>query len=86
MRLSCPFCGPRDSAEFTILGDAGVTRPDPDAPDAPAAFFEAVYLRDNPAGPHREYWYHGAGCRQWLVVGRDTVTHEIFDVTLARRP
>ena len=27
-----------------------------------------VYLRDNPAGPTRELWYHAAGCRAWLVV------------------
>ncbi len=36
-----------------------------------------VYLRDNPAGAHRELWYHGAGCRSWLVVARDTRTHQI---------
>ena len=86
MRLPCPFCGLRDSGEFTYLGDATITRPDPDAPDAPAAFHEATYLRDNPAGPHREYWYHGGGCRQWLVVSRDTVTHDVFGAVLARQP
>ena len=39
-----------------------------------AALFDYVYLRDNPAGAHRELWYHGAGCRAWLVVTRDTRT------------
>jgi sarcosine oxidase subunit delta len=29
-----------------------------------------------------EYWYHAAGCHSWLVVARDTRTHEI---TSARR-
>ena len=43
-----------------------------------------VYLRDNPAGPHRELWYHGAGCRSWLVVDPDTRTHEITGVSSAR--
>ncbi|WNM10220.1 sarcosine oxidase subunit delta [Komagataeibacter nataicola] len=40
-------------------------------------------LRDNPAGPHPEYWYHAAGCHGWLVVVRDTRTHEIFSVRTA---
>ncbi|MFA5119804.1 sarcosine oxidase subunit delta [Zavarzinia sp.] len=84
MRLPCPFCGPRDSAEFAYLGDADATRPAADTPDAGRAFFEAVYLRDNPAGRHREFWYHAAGCRQWLVVERDTLSHEIFAAHLAR--
>lgn len=81
MRLPCPFCGSRDSAEFTYLGDATVARPDD---GDTRAFYEAVYLRDNPAGRHREYWYHAQGCRQWLVVTRDITTHEIFAADLAR--
>lgn len=84
MRLPCPFCGSRDSGEFSYLGDATVRRPDPAAPDAPRAFYEAVYLRDNPMGRHMEYWYHGGGCRSWLIVTRDTVTHEVFGAELAR--
>ncbi len=43
-----------------------------------------VYLRDNPAGPHRELWQHVAGCRAWLVVTRDTRTHEVLRVEPAR--
>ena len=27
-----------------------------------------------------EYWYHGGGCRAWLKVGRNTLTHEIKSV------
>ncbi len=63
MRIDCPHCGERDAREFTYLGDANVARPDPQAPDALEQFTAYVYLRDNPAGPHRELWYHGAGCR-----------------------
>ena len=37
-----------------------------------------VYVRDNPMGPHDEWWQHSAGCRQWFVVRRDTRTHEIL--------
>ena len=84
MRIRCPFCGERDSSEFTFLGDASVRRPEPDAPDAAARFFEAVYLRDNPAGRYEELWYHGSGCRSWLRVARDTRTHEVFSVQFAR--
>ncbi len=59
---------------------SGLTRTAPDVLDR---FVEYVYLRNNPAGPHREYWYHGAGCQSWLVVTRDTRTHEIFGAETA---
>ena len=78
MRISCPYCGPRSNDEFTYLGDATVERPDPAAPDAAATFYDYVYLRDNPSGIHR-----GGGCHNWLVVTRNTRTHEISDVKLA---
>ncbi len=80
MRLECPFCSERDSSEFIYRGDADFRRPDPDAPDAQRLFYEAVYLRDNPAGPHDELWYHNFGCRQWLRVTRNTRTHEVLAV------
>ena len=77
MRIPCPFCGARDVREFSYLGDATVSRPDPRVPDAINRFLDYVYFRDNAAGPHREFWYHGSGCQTWLVVTRDTRTHEI---------
>jgi sarcosine oxidase subunit delta len=77
MRIPCPLCGERDAREFSYLGDAAVKRPDPASGDAQRAYYEYVYLRDNPAGPLQEYWYHGAGCHSWLVVTRDTRTHKI---------
>ena len=79
MRIACPHCGERDVREFSYLGDARVERPDPRAPDALERFTAYVYLRDNPAGPLRELWYHATGCQAWLVVTRDTRTHEIRD-------
>ncbi len=84
MRIPCPFCGERDLSEFVYHGDAGFVRPDPDAPDAPASFFDSVYLRDNPAGPHQELWYHVSGCRSWLQVTRNTRTHEILAAQFAK--
>jgi len=85
MRLPCPFCGARDIREFSYLGDATVERPDPDGADALARFVDYVYVRDNPAGPHREFWYHGAGCQSWIVVARDTRTHEILGAEAASK-
>ena len=58
---------------------AALKRPAPDA-DA-AEWFAYVYLRENPKGPHREYWRHSGGCRRWLIVTRDTATHEVHAVS-----
>jgi heterotetrameric sarcosine oxidase delta subunit len=85
MRIHCPFCGERDHGEFSYLGDANALRPDPAAPDAEARFYEAVYVRGNPAGPHEELWYHASGCRSWLRVERNTRTHEILAVSFAKK-
>jgi sarcosine oxidase subunit delta len=84
MRIACPYCGERDVREFAYHGDAAPVRPDPAARDALARFTEYVYLRENPAAPLRELWYHAAGCQSWLIVTRDTRTHEIAAVQAAR--
>ena len=85
MIIDHPLLGPRDASEFTYLGDASlIDRPDRDAPDAMERFHDYVYLRDNPAGEHRELWYHEHGDRSWLVVTRNTLTHVITKVELAR--
>jgi len=85
MIINHPLLGPRDASEFTYLGDASlIHRPDHTAEDAADRFHDYVYLRDNPAGAHRELWYHEQGDRSWLVVTRNTLTHEITKVELAR--
>ena len=78
MRLACPFCGERDAEEFVYRGDASLQRPEDED-----GLFDYVYLRDNLAGVMRVHWYHAQGCRNWVVVTRDTSAHEIFDVALA---
>ena len=85
MLIDHPLLGPRDSKEFYVLGSAELLdRPDWQAPDAAKAFYEYVYLRENPYGRHEELWYHQDGDRSWLVVTRDTVTHEVYKVEMAR--
>ncbi|WP_299023970.1 sarcosine oxidase subunit delta [uncultured Sulfitobacter sp.] len=81
MRIPCPLCGARDRREFYYKG-AALARPDPDA--GALAWDEYVHLRENPAGATRDLWHHEAGCGAWLVVSRDTVTHEVFGAVLAR--
>lgn len=84
MRIECPFCGERDLSEFSYLGDASRPPAESGGVEPREGLFEAVYLRENPAGAHRELWYHAFGCRSWLEVNRDTRTHEILQVRLAR--
>ncbi|MFV0359619.1 sarcosine oxidase subunit delta [Tropicimonas sp.] len=80
MRLTCPLCGERDLREFTPRGSAVFAdRPGPEA--SPEDWNAYLHLRDNPEGPTRELWWHGAGCGCWLIVARDTRTHEIFALT-----
>jgi len=87
--IPCPWCGPRNQVEFTYGGDASVVRPAIDA--GRDAWFDYIYLRDNPSGPHAEFWVHSAGCRRWFRVRRDTRTHDIvasarLDETLGPAP
>ncbi|NND92212.1 MAG: sarcosine oxidase subunit delta [Granulosicoccus sp.] len=91
MKLPHPLLGLRPVSEFIYLGDASlIQRPAGQDPsqlgdDATIdAFHDYVYLRDNPAGVHRELWFHEQGDRSWLVVTRNTVTHEITGCELAR--
>ena len=85
MIINHPLLGPRDAAEFVYKGDVSlIDRPDWQSDDAMEAFHDYLYLRDNPAGQHRELWYHEQGDRSWLVVTRDTLTPEITNVEMAR--
>lgn len=75
MQLSCPWCGPRNAAEFGYAGETRA-RPDPDGTD-PQRWRDYLYLRRNPAGWTRETWLHRAGCGRYLVAERHTVTNEV---------
>ena len=82
MRIDCPLCGSRDRREYYYQGAAVMlARPAPDAGEA--AWDDYLHLRENPAGETEELWQHDGGCGAWLVVTRDTVSHEISRVALA---
>lgn len=82
LRIHCPLCGERPYTEFHYGGDADKHRPALGAADV-GAWHDYLFLFDNPQGAHREFWQHVLGCRQWLVVVRDTATNIVADVTLA---
>ncbi len=81
MLIPCPVCGLRDHGEFVYGGDATVIRPSIATEDRErwAAY---VYDRSNPRGAHEEYWQHVHGCRQHMVVTRNTETHDISGARL----
>ena len=83
IRINCPYCGERDHAEFSYGGDATVEYPALDAPVE--QWHDAVFLRENIRGVQSETWHHVNGCRMWLIVERDTVTHEIHSVRPAHK-
>ena len=82
--IPCPHCGERAQVEFAYGGDAARRRPPDGAPDE--AWYEYVYLRGNPRGPHREWWLHHGGCGRWIRVTRDTATHAVLGAAPAVGP
>lgn len=83
MRIPCPWCGERSETEFRSAG-AALDRPAaPDRLDDPA-WADHLYGRDNLPGRATELWWHWAGCRQWLVIDRDLVSHRIHRVERVR--
>ncbi|MCI2398587.1 sarcosine oxidase subunit delta [Aliiroseovarius subalbicans] len=82
MRIPCPLCGDRDHREFTYKG-AAVALDRPGNSDWSDDWDSYIHLRDNPAGDTDEMWWHGAGCGGWLVVTRNTVTHEVKAARMA---
>jgi sarcosine oxidase subunit delta len=83
IRIPCPICGLRPETEFTYGGDASQPRPSDDDTSL-EAWVAWVFERDNPRGAHLEHWHHVQGCRQWLTVERDTLTHAVGGARLAR--
>ncbi|MFJ9821820.1 sarcosine oxidase subunit delta family protein [Streptomyces sp. NPDC101151] len=78
--IPCPWCGPRDEAEFHYGGQAHVAYPEDPAALTDEEWARYLFFRDNPKGPFAERWSHAAGCRRWFNAVRDTATNEILAV------
>ena len=81
IRIKCPFCGERDHTEFTYGGDGSINYPSLDA--SIEDWTNAIFFRENICGKQLETWHHSSGCRMWLKVKRNTITHEIYSVEFA---
>jgi heterotetrameric sarcosine oxidase delta subunit len=78
--VRCPHCGPREATEYVYGGE--LTERPAERPER-RELNRYLYVRENPAGLQREWWFHAAGCNRWLVVTRDTVTNEVHDAVAA---
>jgi sarcosine oxidase subunit delta len=77
MQIPCPHCGNRDQAEFVYERAAeSVFVPGRDDETA----LDQLYTRTNLRGVEDELWRHTYGCRAWLVLTRDRVSHEVSAV------
>jgi heterotetrameric sarcosine oxidase delta subunit len=81
--IPCPFCGPRSEDEFVYGADA--TAPHGPAEGTDDAWLAWLYLRDNPKGPHDEFWWHRDGCGRWMTVRRNTHDHSVAGAWFSAR-
>ena len=84
--IRCPWCGPRDEAEFHYGGQAHVAYPADPAALTDEDWGRYLFVRENPKGPFAERWCHRAGCRRWFNAVRDTLTNEILRVYRSSEP
>ncbi len=83
LRIPCPSCGERDYTEFRYGGDAN--KGGPRMATATSRHGTTTYFCSTiPKVAHLEYWQHVLGCRQWLVLERDTATNAVGRSVLAR--
>lgn len=64
----CPNCGPRNSADLTLMGETG-PRPDPFAATT-VEWRTYLYEEENAAGWTTETWYCRLGCRRFFTTER----------------
>lgn len=79
LKITCPFCGPRNESEFAYGGPAKSRRPDDPSEISDTDWVDYLTVAVNPMGPVREKWWHVRGCGKWLSIVRDTVSHNIID-------
>ena len=78
LQINCPWCGARSEDEFIFAVEGGITRPQDPAITTDKEWADYLFNLNNIKGLHYELWQHRFGCRQWLQVARNTVTHEIL--------
>ncbi|HCL27944.1 MAG TPA: sarcosine oxidase subunit delta [Candidatus Latescibacteria bacterium] len=76
LRLDCPNCGQRNSAEFRYGGEYD-PRPEATTQTAEEDWIRYLYQRRNVMGLQIEWWYHRAGCGLWFLVERDRRSNEV---------
>jgi sarcosine oxidase, subunit delta len=74
IQLLCPWCGPRNVAEFKHHGEV-TKRPDVTT-TTPEEWRRYLYFRRNACDWVEENWYHTAGCRRFFRISRHTSTNE----------
>lgn len=83
-QMHCPHCGWRPLNEFRYGGELRA-RP-PQAKQDTADWTAYLYVRGNPLGDLREWWYHRLGCGTWFVAERHTKTHAIRNTQIGSSP
>ena len=78
--IPCPWCGPREEAEFSYGGQAHVPYPADPGALSDEQWAHYVFFRDNTKGRFAERWNHSAGCRRWFNAIRDTTTYRFESV------
>lgn len=74
--LPCPNCGPRSVYEFRFGGEVKAL-PAGDAPES--VWMDYRFNCTNLAGVQAEWWFHRAGCGQWIQAVRNTVSNEVVE-------
>ena len=82
--IPCPHCGPRNEDEFACWSEV-VPRPADPAALSDREWVDYVCNHANPKGWVREQWWHERGCRRWIIVERNTLTHEVRGAEPARK-
>jgi sarcosine oxidase subunit delta len=82
--IDCPHCGPRAQIEFAYERPLDGIVPLDASPDA--AMRTLYHGRANPRGVDEELWRHAFGCRQFLVMQRDRVSHAILSTAAWQAP
>lgn len=87
MRLiPCPWCGPRDEAEYRYGGEAHVSGAAEADARAGAAWADYLDRSAGPGGLVAERWRHDSGCRRWFNVLRSADSRRILAVAKLGEP